>query len=252
MYRAWAQGASPSSASAETTSTSGADGSKSKGTALSQTGSTRRLVADMRENHDTGASSVCPPTTQSTAIEKTCRICLDDEGTDFIAPCACKGTQRYVHRSCRDRWRATTEGLAFTQCNECKTRYKLRCPKRSDDDQYRKWKFRLLVLRDVFIVVLLVQLVVVLMAAAVQWLDIFEGAPLQRIASPWMKAHTAFLYYSFGVLALLVCLGIGACVVSICFRGNASIMEVRKHVHDMRTVSQLTRYPCARCFSPLV
>ena len=107
-------------------------------------------------------------------------------------------------------------------------------------------------LRDVFIVVLLVQLVVVLMAAAVQWLDIFEGAPLQRIASPWMKAHTAFLYYSFGVLALLVCLGIGACVVSICFRGNASIMEVRNHVHDMRTVSHLTRYHCARCLSPLV
>ncbi|KAH0687768.1 hypothetical protein KY290_019367 [Solanum tuberosum] len=36
-----------------------------------------------------------------------CRICLDNEGEDLIAPCHCKGTQKYVHRSCLDNWRST-------------------------------------------------------------------------------------------------------------------------------------------------
>jgi len=28
-------------------------------------------------------------------------------GEDLIAPCHCKGTQKYVHRSCLDNWRST-------------------------------------------------------------------------------------------------------------------------------------------------
>jgi hypothetical protein len=28
-------------------------------------------------------------------------------GQDLIAPCHCKGTQKYVHRSCLDNWRST-------------------------------------------------------------------------------------------------------------------------------------------------
>lgn len=27
-------------------------------------------------------------------------------GMDFIAPCKCKGTSKYVHRECLDQWRA--------------------------------------------------------------------------------------------------------------------------------------------------
>lgn len=28
-------------------------------------------------------------------------------GEDLIAPCHCRGTQKYVHRSCLDNWRST-------------------------------------------------------------------------------------------------------------------------------------------------
>nr|XP_025682429.1 uncharacterized protein LOC112783615 isoform X2 [Arachis hypogaea] len=35
-----------------------------------------------------------------------CRICLETDGRDFIAPCKCKGTAKYVHRECLDHWRA--------------------------------------------------------------------------------------------------------------------------------------------------
>jgi len=33
-------------------------------------------------------------------------ICLLLSGTDFIAPCKCRGTSKYVHRECLDHWRA--------------------------------------------------------------------------------------------------------------------------------------------------
>ena len=41
------------------------------------------------------------------ADQPQCRICLDIGGEDLIAPCHCKGTQKYVHRSCLDNWRST-------------------------------------------------------------------------------------------------------------------------------------------------
>ncbi|XP_058195184.1 uncharacterized protein LOC131311663 isoform X2 [Rhododendron vialii] len=41
------------------------------------------------------------------ADQSQCRICLDSGGEDLIAPCHCKGTQKYVHRSCLDNWRST-------------------------------------------------------------------------------------------------------------------------------------------------
>ncbi|CAI5535749.1 unnamed protein product [Closterium sp. Naga37s-1] len=88
-----------------------------------------------------------------------CRICLESDGPDdLIAPCKCKGSARFVHRSCLDQWRATEEGFAFCHCSTCKTRFQLRvCP--PPDPQFRHLKFRFFVARDVVFVTLLVQLV---------------------------------------------------------------------------------------------
>ena len=39
-----------------------------------------------------------------------CRICFDgasEEDGDLIEPCACRGTQRYIHKSCLVRWQAS-------------------------------------------------------------------------------------------------------------------------------------------------
>eukprot|EP00981_Chlorochromonas_danica_P006130 scaffold1290_cov248-Ochromonas_danica.AAC.15 len=37
----------------------------------------------------------------------TCRICLEDDiRSAVIAPCACRGSQQWVHRTCLDRWRS--------------------------------------------------------------------------------------------------------------------------------------------------
>ncbi|VAI04920.1 unnamed protein product [Triticum turgidum subsp. durum] len=62
------------------------------------------------------ASSLIPPTSPEIDLEAgagdqlQCRICLETDGRDFIAPCKCKGTSKYVHRDCLDHWRAVKVG----------------------------------------------------------------------------------------------------------------------------------------------
>ncbi len=54
-------------------------------------------------------------------MENCCRICLtDDEEENLIAPCYCKGTSRFVHRDCLDKWRCQHERSFYT-CTECTT-----------------------------------------------------------------------------------------------------------------------------------
>ena len=58
----------------------------------------------------------------------TCRICMGDasEGRLF-SPCKCKGSMKYVHVHCLQRWRAEgAHARAFFECGQCKYRYNLR------------------------------------------------------------------------------------------------------------------------------
>lgn len=88
-----------------------------------------------------------------------CRICLDIGGEDLIAPCHCRGTQKYVHRSCLDHWRATREGFAFSHCTECKAVFILRVNV-PPDRWWTRLKFQLLVVRDHALIFIIVQMVV--------------------------------------------------------------------------------------------
>jgi hypothetical protein len=36
---------------------------------------------------------------------KTCRICLEEDSYEYISPCLCKGTQKYIHVECLKKWR---------------------------------------------------------------------------------------------------------------------------------------------------
>ncbi|GKD41598.1 E3 ubiquitin protein ligase MARCH8, partial [Tanacetum coccineum] len=88
-----------------------------------------------------------------------CRICLDTEGEDLIAPCHCRGTQKYVHRSCLDNWRSTREGFAFSHCTECRAVFILRANV-PPDRWWLRFKFQLLVARDHAFIFVIVQLIV--------------------------------------------------------------------------------------------
>lgn len=57
-----------------------------------------------------------------------CRICLEDSSnkTDFIVPCLCSGSAKYVHRKCLDEWRSQNpDGENFKTCNTCKYNYEI-------------------------------------------------------------------------------------------------------------------------------
>ena len=58
----------------------------------------------------------------------TCRICLGD-GSDgqLFSPCKCKGSMKYVHKTCLDTWRSTAvKRASYYECDTCKYRYNLR------------------------------------------------------------------------------------------------------------------------------
>lgn len=59
--------------------------------------------------------------------EPECRICFEEETNEnqFIWPCRCRGTSKYVHQNCLDTWRnENIDREAFGMCMECRYRYK--------------------------------------------------------------------------------------------------------------------------------
>ncbi|KAF7112540.1 hypothetical protein RHSIM_RhsimUnG0219400 [Rhododendron simsii] len=124
-----------------------------------------------------------------------CRICLETDGRDFIAPCKCKGTSKYVHRQCLDHWRAVREGFAFAHCTTCKAPYHLRVHVLAD----RKWrtlKFRFFVTRDICFIFVSVQLVIASLAYLVYLIDGYRKFWL-RLA--WGFDSALSFYYICGI-----------------------------------------------------
>ncbi|EER09888.1 membrane associated RING finger, putative [Perkinsus marinus ATCC 50983] len=84
------------------------------------------------------------PTESDASDESTellCRICFSDgetKGNELIAPCMCKGSQKYVHVSCLRRWQRATQALGpgdfmsdkATTCSVCQGRFALSPPER--------------------------------------------------------------------------------------------------------------------------
>jgi predicted nucleic acid-binding Zn ribbon protein len=58
--------------------------------------------------------------------KKKCRICFEDEASSrFIAPCLCKGSQKWVHLNCLNQWRRTSANkTASSKCGTCNYDYK--------------------------------------------------------------------------------------------------------------------------------
>jgi hypothetical protein len=54
-----------------------------------------------------------------------CRFCLECEldNKPFITPCKCKGSMKFVHSSCLDKWRAIGSLQQSRKCTVCKSRY---------------------------------------------------------------------------------------------------------------------------------
>jgi E3 ubiquitin-protein ligase DOA10 len=125
-----------------------------------------------------------------------CRICLETDGRDFIAPCKCKGTSKYVHRDCLDHWRAIKEGFAFAHCTTCKAPYYLRVHS-AGDRKWRTLKFRFFVTRDILSIFLAVQLVIAALAYMVYFIDSYQQSWLRHI---WGFDSEVTFYYMCGMI----------------------------------------------------
>ena len=50
-----------------------------------------------------------------------CRFCLEaGHESEFLSPCACDGSMKYVHTECLSKWIATSKS---DRCNVCKSKY---------------------------------------------------------------------------------------------------------------------------------
>ncbi|KAK9056521.1 hypothetical protein SSX86_023885 [Deinandra increscens subsp. villosa] len=145
-----------------------------------------------------------------TSDQPQCRICLDTEGEDLIAPCHCRGTQKYVHRSCLDNWRSTREGFAFSHCTECRAVFILRANV-PPDRWWLRLKFQLLVARDHAFIFIIVQLIVTFLGVLVYK---FYGDELREMFG--YEEHP-YGFYTMAVLAIvLVGLLYGFFIAIIC------------------------------------
>ena len=58
-----------------------------------------------------------------------CRICLDNNDIkNFIVPCECNGTIKYVHRECLNKWRYSYNSnyQRYTTCGTCNSLYDIK------------------------------------------------------------------------------------------------------------------------------
>jgi hypothetical protein len=139
---------------------------------------------------------------------KTCRICFDnDNPTDFISPCLCTGGSAYVHRKCLDNWRSVNEnGRAFTYCDVCQFEYAIE-PVVDDPsaDRKRLLIFRLLVTRDITLIILLVQAIIIGMTFLVQVADKKNN----EIKNLYPTSMSSFgIYYLSSLILFFALLGV--------------------------------------------
>lgn len=90
---------------------------KSLGTGIGITGRSQRVVPGSK------FMSIC---VDGDGEGEVCRICLDLElpTSQFIHPCRCSGTMKYVHEECLKTWLLSrSPDLATSQCELCTTKY---------------------------------------------------------------------------------------------------------------------------------
>ncbi|CAF1085947.1 unnamed protein product [Adineta ricciae] len=147
---------------------------------------------------------------------RTCRICLDsDHPTDLISPCLCTGGSAFVHRKCLDKWRATNKSeRVFHYCDVCQFQYVIE-PVVADvsADRRRLLIFRLLVTRDILLIVLLIQAFLVGLTFLVQYCD----RTALRIKKFYPDSMAQFgVYYLSSLIIFFALLGVIGLIMASC------------------------------------
>ncbi|KAK7586134.1 hypothetical protein V9T40_004010 [Parthenolecanium corni] len=86
---------------------------------------------DVNSAHDSTADTSAEPLYKTDDPRRSCWVCFatdDDDNTDpcWVQPCNCRGTTKWVHQSCLQRWvDEKQKGNALTKvaCPQCNTEY---------------------------------------------------------------------------------------------------------------------------------
>ena len=144
----------------------------------------------------------------------TCRICFEADG-ELIIPCLCAGSSQHIHRQCLDDWRAVNIGRpAFSQCSTCHFQYVYEPILSSSAEQsHNALKYRLLLVRDITLVLVAVQLLLLLFAYAIGSLDRLAGDNI-KLALPSTSPYV--LFYLTALLLSLALLGLFGLIAKCC------------------------------------
>jgi E3 ubiquitin-protein ligase DOA10 len=151
---------------------------------------------------------------------KQCRICFDsDNSDDIISPCLCSGGSAYIHRRCLDLWRSENiGGRGFKFCNVCQFEYVIETViNDSEADKERLLKYRLLVTRDLTLIFLLSQLIIIGSAFLIKMID-RNGNNIKDLFSN--SFNEFFIYYITAIILLLAILGFITLIIVCYSNGN--------------------------------
>jgi hypothetical protein len=156
---------------------------------------------------------------------KLCRICLDnDNQKDIISPCLCTGGSAYVHRKCLDNWRSlNNKERAFESCEVCQFKYIIE-PVVDDPsaDKKRLLIFRLLVTRDITLIILLFQAIIIGMTFALQAAD-KKNNDIKNFYPDSMDSFG--VYYLSSLILFFALLGLFGIIASCCGMVNNNDMS---------------------------
>ncbi|CAF1466368.1 unnamed protein product [Didymodactylos carnosus] len=147
---------------------------------------------------------------------KQCRICLDnDNPNDIISPCLCKGGSAYVHRKCLNDWRSeNTGGKAFKMCDICHFEYVIEpIIDDSEADRKRLYKYHFLLIRDLTLIALLLQAIILVLTVLLKIGDKNHNN-VKNLFPNWM--NTFAIYYLSGFILFLALLGVVG-LIGLCY-----------------------------------
>ena len=152
----------------------------------------------------------------------SCRICLEDDiRANAIAPCHCSGSNKWVHRSCLDRWRTINEDRAFARCTTCLENYVMLSTNDDTPEERtaRKHAYYRLVARDFGGMFLLTQTVIALFAVITYYCDRSQSLLISEFG---MQLRPLLFYYLCGLIWSAALVGLGGICTLCCNNNTAS------------------------------
>jgi len=173
-----------------------------------------------RGNDDMAELSAPDVTLQGTmpSDDDQCRLCLEEGNEELIAPCDCRGSARWVHRSCLNQWRylgQNTNPTAMSHCPTCKYEYELYSTFNAAEHSRRRKTYKHKLIGWSVLIFVILQAALFLLAMLIRCVDpgerilqVFSAADqdpfsLKRRFTRYFFAHQIFYYYCAAFAAFL-------------------------------------------------